>query len=502
MLLLAMEYDLTIEYRPRKSMFISDHLSRSPLQDASLVDDKSLSIHSLNDDIDIKPHWLNEIRNKTMTDPTLLKLAEVVKSGWPESKTDTPLELRPYFHHRDELTVSNGLILRADRVVIPKTMRSDLIKRVHAGHQGLDSCLRRAREIIYWPQMSHEITTYVESCGTCNAFPHKKQQSEPLIMHEVPQYAWEKVGCDVFTIKQRDYLVTVDYNTSFFEIDFLPNLSTNTVVAKLKSHFARYGIPSVLITDGAPTFTSEQFKHFVTSWRISHQMSSPYHSPSNGKAESAVKIAKKLMLRSAAANEDPYLALLEIRNTPTVGIGSSPAQRLFGKQTRSLIPIHPSKLLSDSKIANESRQIKERETLKTASKYKQRAQLPVLKPDDLVRMQPLNKIEPWEECIVVKQITNRSYLVKNKVNGKFYRRNRKMLKKVKQTTHSFVDSSSRTPLHFMSSKSLNPSTTLQHSEQEQDSTNTSHKPPLGYNNTDVYVTRYGRISKAPERYQS
>ncbi|KAL5494071.1 hypothetical protein EMCRGX_G015342 [Ephydatia muelleri] len=52
-------------------------------------------------------------------------------------------------------------------------------------------------------------------------------------------------------------------------------------------------------------------------------------SQSNGKAESAVQIAKRLLKMCP----DPYLALLEWRNTPTSGMGSSPNQRLFSTRT-------------------------------------------------------------------------------------------------------------------------------------------------------------------------
>ena len=315
MLLKAMEYNYEIEYRPGKSMFVSDHLSRSPLKQSMSDNQKSDSVHSVVFDVNVITHWLNEIRDKTFSDPTLQKLATVIKTGWPESITSLPAEVRPYHSYCDELSVDDGLIFRADRIVIPSSMRNDMKKRVHAAHQGLNSCFRRASAIIFWPQMSKEITAYIEACGTCSEFQHKKQSPEPLIMHDVPSHAFEKVGCDVYTIKDRNYLVTVDYATNFFEIDYLPTVTTNTVVARLKSHFARYGIPTVLVTDNGSIFKSEEFRKFVKSCQISHETSSPHFSQSNGQAESAVKTAKKMMIRCAKSHDDPYLAysIFEIR---------------------------------------------------------------------------------------------------------------------------------------------------------------------------------------------
>ena len=69
-------------------------------------------------------------------------------------------------------------------------------------------------------------------------------------------------------------------------------------------------------------------------------MSSPYHHQSNGKAESSVKIAKKLLTRSKDANEDLLLALLEWRNTPSEGFDTSPIQRFMNRRTKTPLTIN------------------------------------------------------------------------------------------------------------------------------------------------------------------
>lgn len=65
---------------------------------------------------------------------------------------------------------------------------------------------------------------------------------------------------------------------------------------------------------------------------------SPANLQINRKAESAVKKAKRLMLKAKAIGQDPYLALLEHRNTPTEGSQTSQAQKLFGWRTKILQP--------------------------------------------------------------------------------------------------------------------------------------------------------------------
>ena len=44
------------------------------------------------------------------------------------------------------------------------------------------------------------------------------------------------------------------------------------------------------------------------------------------------------MEKAHASGEDPCLAILDFRNTPTENLETSPAQRLFGRRTKTLAP--------------------------------------------------------------------------------------------------------------------------------------------------------------------
>ena len=70
------------------------------------------------------------------------------KSGWPERKEDTPLCIWDYWPITEELTFQNGV---RHRVVITKAMHPEMLLCIHASHLGVESCLRKARDIVYWP---------------------------------------------------------------------------------------------------------------------------------------------------------------------------------------------------------------------------------------------------------------------------------------------------------------------------------------------------------------
>ena len=110
------------------------------------------------------------------------------------------------------------------------------------------------------------------------------------------------------------------------------------VIKEMKIVFARYGVPDTLVTDNGPQFASAEFAKFAKVWSFEHVTSSRYPQ-SNGKSENAVKTVKRLFTKSKAPGESEYLAVLDWRNTPTEGVGTSPAQRLMGRRCKTLLPV-------------------------------------------------------------------------------------------------------------------------------------------------------------------
>ena len=85
---------------------------------------------------------------------------------------------------------------------------------------------------------------------------------------------------------------------------------------------------SSYLTIGPPL--THQHLQTLPRHTTAHIRSKPGYPQSNGKIENAVKTAKKLMMKAVESEQDPHLVLLDWRNTPTEGLGSSPAQCLFG----------------------------------------------------------------------------------------------------------------------------------------------------------------------------
>ena len=276
--------------------------------------------------------------------------------------------------------------------------------------------------------MSSDIKNHVSTCEACREY-ERSQPKETLRSHEVPNRAWQRVGLDLFELEGKHYLVTVDYYSDFFELDHLKNISSVHVIRKIKSHFARHGIPEQVITDNGPQFLSRDFQMFAKEWDFEHVTSSPYYNQANGKAESAVKEAKKILRKSKKANSDAFLAVLDHRNTPSTNMKSSPAQRLLNRRVRTLLPTTAS-LLQPQTMNSVTMNEKLVERKRQQSKYYNRGavDLDPLEDEDVVRIKPfrLGRKE-WEKGVVRRRLDERSYEVETS-HGTL-RRNRVQLRK-------------------------------------------------------------------------
>ena len=337
--------------------------------------------------------------------------------------------MKDYFHYRDELAVQDGLILKGERLVIPLSMREESKQKLHQSHLGIQSCLRRGREVVYWSKMGKDIEDFISNCAVCKSYEPNRQK-EPMINHEIPTRPWEKVGCDPFHFEDNHSLVCVDYYSDYFVLDRICDKKGKEVISKLKSQFAGHGIPVQVLSDNGLMLSSKEFQEFVSAYEFEHLTSSPRYPQSNGKVENAVKIAQSIMKKARDAGSDPNLSPLDYRNTPAEGVGSSTSQQLFGRRTRTLLPTS-SRLLVPETIQGVLHKLKERKAKQTYYYNRGAKELSKLEPGVAVRIKPDRDSKRWAKATVDKKVDIGSYKVRTE-NGHTYRRNRRHLRLTKQ----------------------------------------------------------------------
>lgn len=162
-------YDFNFVYVKGTNLTIADTLSRAYLKSEEGNFSERLRNMALKSDepCDIPDARLSEINETTESDEEMQILKETVMNGWPEQKQETPQRIRHYFDFRDTISYSDGLMLKGEAVIIPKSLRSEMKARLHKAHFGYDSMLRRARGTIFWPGMNSNIKQLTDCCSIC-----------------------------------------------------------------------------------------------------------------------------------------------------------------------------------------------------------------------------------------------------------------------------------------------------------------------------------------------
>nr|XP_054767488.1 uncharacterized protein K02A2.6-like [Lytechinus pictus] len=441
LLLRLQQYDVCIQYMPGPQLHLADTLSRAYIDNTtrSQTGVEAECIHLI-DGLRISEPTRIAIKQATADDASLQTVIKYVCQGWPALARDCANNVRQYFSIKHELTVDDGIVFKGLRCVIPSAMRAEIRDKLHAAHTGIESTLKRARECVYWPLMTAELTDYIAKCPTCNEIP-RSQQKESLHPHDIPNRPWEKIGCDIFEVDGNSYLCSVDYYSDYFEVDNLQGKKDAcAIIKRLKRHFASHGIPDCIQSDNGPPFNSREFAEFAKQYGHKLTTSSPEYPQSNGKVESAVKIAKKLVKRSKRDHGDFYLSLLIWRNTPTASMNSSPAQRFLGRRTKNNIPIAAE--LLQPQVLTDVVERKQANVQRQAKYYNRNAKdLPQLQIGDIVRIRPRKKNTVWEKAKVVEQVDERSYLVETE-DGVRRRRNRRHLRTSREEFQDKTDSMS------------------------------------------------------------
>lgn len=238
MLIRLQPYTFKLVYKPGRYLYVADTLSRAVAPCAENEDEPRdyleeraqfcavAASNSLTD-----THFI-ELQKFTSQDEELKELKRVIMEGWPMHKCDIKDIMTPYWDYRDELTLAYDLVWKGTRIVIPKCMRKDMLKKLHVGHLGAAKTKLRAREIMFWPNMNAQIQDMISHCQACLTY-RKENSKQPLICHEIPKRAWAKVGADIFHFNNKSFLLVVDYFSKYVEVEELANLTSQCVIEKM-----------------------------------------------------------------------------------------------------------------------------------------------------------------------------------------------------------------------------------------------------------------------------
>nr|VZI35411.1 unnamed protein product [Spirometra erinaceieuropaei] len=247
------------------------------------------------------------------------------------------LKLAQREHERKEqLYITEDCIMYDGKVVIPTRYQQQVLRELHAGHQGMTRMKQLARKYVYWPGIDNDVESFVRSCGPCGREAKNPPKVPPVPWPEVTR-PWSRVHMDFAgPFFNRMFLIVVDAWSKWLEVFDVSAATADITARKTEELIARYGIPTEIVTDNGTQFTSSIFQQLCQKWGIRHVTSPPFHPQSNGQAERFVdtfKRAMKKMWNSGVKLEYLNTFLFAYRTNPKSDLGGqTPAERFLGRQ--------------------------------------------------------------------------------------------------------------------------------------------------------------------------
>ena len=337
----VLQYNFKVQWLEGKANLMADCLSRTPhfkpTEDEVKASDDLKIVYAL--DIEtLEDPMLVGITDAALADKQYSMLVEFIdKFSLSTNKIKLLKTLRPdhpahpYKHCLNDLHVYQDLVHLGSRIVVPRSFLPSILKNLHLGHPGKNRMLTLARRFFKWDTMKKDIHDTVENCALCASM----LPSKPLKENANIDFASEPMdilGMDLFQLSTQHYLVIVDLFSSYFFFKKLHSLTTASVLTQLSHVLTRFGFCRLIISDGGPQFRGE-FDNFCDENFIIHRTSSPYHAPSNGASEAAVKRVKYLLSKVKDKSELD-MHVLGCLSTPLTGEIRSPAELFFQRPIR------------------------------------------------------------------------------------------------------------------------------------------------------------------------
>ena len=253
---------------------------------------------------------------------------------------------------------ANGLLYFEDadakiRLCVPERERKEILKEVHDGphesaHAGWERTLATLRERFYWPGMRMDVAKYVRTCDPCQKIKHNRGAGvgflQPL---EIPINPFDDISLDLITglptSQDKDaILVVVDKLTKYAHFIATTTEVTAIEVANLlfKRIIKHFGLPSRLIGDRDPRWTSAVWKALAQLFGTRLALSTSKHPQTDGQTEVMNQHLETMLRAYIQADQKDWALWLDVlqfayNNAVHSSHHSTPAKLLMGYKPKS-----------------------------------------------------------------------------------------------------------------------------------------------------------------------
>ncbi|XP_046417438.1 uncharacterized protein K02A2.6-like [Neodiprion fabricii] len=156
-------YDYDLIYLPAKKHGNADILSRFPMAEEAVEDEKVGAVLML-ERITRNAITPEELTEETRNDNKLRKIKKKLQTKWPEKIEP---DFRVFWQKREELSIINECLTWGARVIVPKKLQPEIINYLHANHPGIVATKAYARSYVWWPGINNDIELKIKNCGKC-----------------------------------------------------------------------------------------------------------------------------------------------------------------------------------------------------------------------------------------------------------------------------------------------------------------------------------------------
>ncbi|KMQ87799.1 hypothetical protein RF55_12828 [Lasius niger] len=267
-----------------------------------------------------------------------------VNNTWPSQMEEN---LKPFYTRKNELNTDQCILMWGYRVVLPEKIKSTMLNQIHENHFEITKLKQLARSYFWYSNMDQDLERLVKSCEICMLFRAEPEKAS-LIKWPQTEKPFERIHLDFAGLfKGHMFLVSIDSYTKWSEVFIMKNTDALSTIEALREIFARFGLPSQIVTDNGEQFTSKEFSAFCVKNRIKHSTSSAFHPSTNGAAENFVKTLKTALAKAMKDPKNRSTSLRSLlnrflfayRTTPYCVTGETPDKLMFNRNVRTLMDL-------------------------------------------------------------------------------------------------------------------------------------------------------------------
>ena len=236
-----------------------------------------------------------------------------------------------------ECSISNdNYLLFRERKWVPNSLnlRTRLIQTTHDsalhGHPGREVLYALISRRFFWPGMSKDIRSFVQSCDGCGSNKAWRSRRQGFLKPlPIPDRIWSEISMDFITDLPgsegcKNMIVVVDRLGKGVIADGLENIEAETVAKWfIRNYLPHHFLPAAIVSDRGSQFTSALWGRICKLLRIKRRLSTAFSPETDGSTERMNEVIETILRQYVDWSQHDWLEWLPIAVSAICGRDSA-----------------------------------------------------------------------------------------------------------------------------------------------------------------------------------